>query len=650
MKLTTALLTGLLASGTLHAADEAPIVLEQFFQKPSTTGASISPDGRHVALRKMSPEGRSMLMVLNVATRERKVVANFRNADVNHFYWLNDMRLAYTLGNVDYQGGIGKPGLYAVDRDGKGVTGLSYTINPPRSFTDSGDYASSAYLDQSSIHGFPPRKENEMFVIVVNDDQHTLARMNTRNGDFTDIRAPAGTYRWLTDPDSNVRVVVARRNGKDVVMIKPDDTWRELASFDPLAPDAFRPVLYLDGTLYVRAYRDKNEAAIYRYDLRKNAIDGTPVILVPGYDADGYFVLDDKKMLGYRINTDSETTVWFDADMKALQKEVDALLPGTLNTLSVGGHGETGYVVVDAHRDVQDHAYFLYQRGGKKLQSLGASRPELDPARMAPMLVERYAARDGLQVPLYVTLPARQDKKPAPTVVLIGDAAWQRSAYWEWNAEVQFLASRGYVVLQPQPRGTEGFGRAHVVAGAKQWGRAMQDDIADAVQWSVRQGYTDAARVCVVGGGYGGYAAMMALARDPAVFKCGVSWSGITDLEAMFRRNWDGSADERTLPRLRAAIGDPKLDAAQLREASPLHNAARIQQPVLLAYGKEDGRVPFSDGRKFYTALAAGNPRVQWLEYTPDVEDAKTQKNRIDLWRNIEAFLGKQIGRAAPGP
>lgn len=650
MKLTAPLLAGLLASAALHAADEAPIALEQFFQKPATTGASISPDGRHVALRKMSPEGRSILMVLNVETRERKVVANFRNADVHSFYWLNDVRLAYTLGNVDYQGGIGQPGLYAVDRDGKEVTGLSRTINPPRSFADRGDYASSTYLDKSSINGFPTRKEDGMFVIVHQDDKQTLARINTRNGDFTDIRAPAGTYRWLTDPAGNVRVVTARRNNKDVVLIKPNDTWRELASFDPAAPEAFRPVLYLDGTLYVRAYQGTNEAAIYRYDLQKNAIDETPIISVPGYDANGYFVLDDKKMLGYRINTDSETTVWFDADMKALQKEVDALLPGTLNTLSVGGHSETGYVVVDAHRDVQDDAYFLYHRSSKKLQSLGAARPDLDPERMAPMAVERYAARDGLQVPLYITLPTQRGNKPAPTVVLIGDAAWQRSAYWEWDAEVQFLASRGYVVRQPQPRGTEGFGRAHVAAGAKQWGRAIQDDIADAVKWSTQHGYTDASRVCIVGGGYGGYAAMMALARDAAVFKCGVSWSGITDLPAMFRRNWDGSADERALLQLRATIGDPKLDATQLREASPLHNAARIKQPVLLAYGKQDGRVPFDDGRKFYTALAAANPQVEWLEYTPDVEDAKTQKNRIDLWRRIEAFLGKQIGRAAPGP
>lgn len=643
MKRLTILLAGLLAAGASHAADQTPIALEKFFQKPATTGASMSPDGRHVALRSMSPAGRSMLVVVDVETRAQKAVAAFGNADIRHFYWLSDTRLAYTAHNVDHGGSLGKPGLYAVDLDGSNVSGLSYTINQPRAFAD-GDHASDTYLAQASINGFAPRKTDVMFVIVNYDGDQILGRINTHSGMVADISAPRGTYRWLVDPSGAVRVVVARRQNKDMVFFKDDGNWRELAAFAPDAPDAFKPLLFVDDTLYVRAHHGRDEAAIFRYDLQKNALADQPLISVPGFDADGYFVLDDKKILGYRVNTDTETTVWFDAQMKALQQEVDALLPGTLNTLSTGGHSEKAYVLIDAHRDIQDHIYFLYHRTTKKLLRLGASRPELDPDRMGMMAMERYPARDGMQIPLYLTLPNPHGKKPAPTVVLVGDPQWQRSGYWEWNDEVQFLASRGYTVLQPQPRGTEGYGRAHTAAGIKQWGRAIQDDIADAVQWAAKNGYTDASRVCIIGGGYGGYAAMMGLARNPELFKCGASWSGITDLGAMFDRNWEGVADLRALPQLRAAIGDPKLDAAQLQQASPLYNAARIGQPVLLAYGKEDGRVPFSDGRKFYAALSAGNQRVEWLEYAPDVEDAKTQKNRIDLWRHIEAFLAKHIG------
>lgn len=643
MKLTATLLAGLLAAGATSAA-EAPIALEKFFQKPATTGASISPDGRHVAVRKMSPAGRSMLLVVDVETREQKPVAAFRNADVRHFYWLNDKRLAYTAHNVDEGGDIGKPGLYAVDRDGAGVAGLSYTVDKPRAFADT-DRA-GGYLAQASINGFPLRKSDDMFVVVDNAGAQVLGRIDTHSGRVADINAPRGTYRWLVDPGGTVRVATARRQGKDVVLLKEGSGWRELAAFDPASPDAFKPVLFLDDTLYVRAHRGRDEAAIFRYDVQNKALADTPMISVPGFDADGYFLLDDNKILGYRVNTDNETTVWFDAGMKALQQEVDALLPGTLNTLSTGSHSETAYVLIDAHRDIQDHIYFLYHRSTKQLVRLGASRPDMDPDRMGMMALERYPARDGMQIPVAVTFPNPSSKKPAPTVVLVGDPQWQRSGFWEWNDEVQFLASRGYLVLQPQPRGTEGFGRAHAAAGSRQWGRAIQDDIADAVKWAAQHGYADASRVCIAGGGYGGYAAMMGLARNPELFKCGVSWSGITDLNAMFERNWVGSADQRALPQLRAAIGDPKLDAAQLKETSPLYNAARIGQPVLLAYGKQDGRVPYGDGRKFYTALTgAGNQRVEWLEYAPDVEDAKTQNNRIDLWRRIEAFLARHIGQ-----
>jgi dipeptidyl aminopeptidase/acylaminoacyl peptidase len=640
MKLIAILLAAVMAA----AAQAAPIPIEQFFQKPQMTGASISPDGRHVVLRMQSPAGRSMLKVVDTDSHAQTVVAAYRNADVETFFWLNDQRLAYTVINVDHGGDIGQTGLYAVDRDGKAFTVLSPTIVPQRSFADS-DYANNTYLARPTINGFPPRKGDVMFAIARFPDYEVLMRLNTRSGGRPlDVRAPRGTHLWLVDAQGEVRVAVAQRRSKDVVYHLADDNWREVASFDPLSPEAFQPKLYVDGQLYVKAYNGNDEASIYRFDLEKKALDPKPLIIVPGYDADGYFQISDSKMLGFRVNTDSENTVWFDAGMKAMQQELDALLPNTINTLSYGGHSETPFVLVDAHSDVQDHIYLLYNRDTKKLLRLGDAHADLKAEQMAPMAMARYPARDGLQIPVYFTVPEPALKRQRPTVVLIGDPQWKRNANWAWNEEVQFLASRGYVVLQPQPRGTSGFGRAFEAAGDKQWGRAIQDDLADAVKWAVAQGYTDPARVCIAGTGYGGYAAMMGLIRDPALFKCGISWSGMTDIGAMFDRDWKDVAESRGLARLGARVGDPKLDAAQFRATSPLHNAARITQPVLLAYGKEDARVPFHEGRKFRDALAATNQQVEWLEYAPNVADWKTQANRIDLWRHIEAFLAKHIG------
>lgn len=635
-----ALLVGALAAGAPLAADTAPIPIEQFFKKPAMTGASISPDGRHVLLRMLSPHGRNMLTVLDAQTRELIPVANFRNGDVDTFYWQTDQRLTYSVINVDHQGDAGKPGFYAVDRDGKDHTTLSEIIVKPRSFADS-DFANRSYAAAPTLNGFPYRKSEATYVISRWQNEDKLVRISTRTARITDVRAPRGTYRWLIDAQGEVCIAVARRDGKDVVFFRDDNDWRQLAAFDPTAADSFQPLLYAEGKLYVRSRNGRNESLIYRYDLKKNALEPTPLIEVPGFDADGYFIVDDRKMLGFRVNTDAENTVWFDAGMKAIQDEIDALMPDTVNTISRGSHSETPFVLINAHADALDYDYLLYNRETKALLRLGSARPQLKPEQMARMTMVRYPARDGLQIPAYVTLPETPAKRPLPTVVLVGEAQWKRNAGWEWNDEVQFLASRGYVVLQPEPRGTSGFGNAHTAAGVRQWGRAIQDDIADAVKWSVAKGYTDPARVCIAGTGYGGYAAMMGLIRDPEVFKCGVSWSGITDLAAMFSLRWKDIVEPREVALLPGIIGDPAL----LDDISPLRNAARIRQPVLLAYGEEDSRVPFKDGRKFQQALAAGNPNVEWLAYKPSVEDWKTQANRIDLWRHIEAFLARNIGK-----
>ncbi|KQV79339.1 hypothetical protein ASD15_18570 [Massilia sp. Root351] len=315
-------------------------------------------------------------------------------------------------------------------------------------------------------------------------------------------------------------------------------------------------------------------------------------------------------MLGFRFTTDAEVTVWFDQRMKALQQEVDQILPGMVNNLSRGIASETPYVLVDAYADVRSHAYILYNTETKERTLLGQSKPDVAADQMAQMTMVRYKARDGLQVPAFLTLPNTAQQKKLPTVVLLGPDEERRSAKWEWNAEVQFLASRGYAVLQPEPRGTKGYGSKHFQAGAGQAGRAAQNDIADAVKWAVAEGHTDPARVCIAGTGYGGYAAMMALLKHADSFKCGISWSGMT----AYRNN---------------------PDDAGLKD---------IKRPVLLAYGTGDEAVSYKQGLAFYQALKAGNPQAEWLEYAPAVEDWTTQKNRIDLWRNIESFLARHIG------
>ena len=604
----------------------------------------MSPDGRYVAVRQLSATGRLELAIVDVAARTSRAIVSPANADVRWAYWVSEQRLVFTVNNLDQDGEMRNPGLYAIDRDGKQLKGLSPTNERGRSFAE--DTHTVQPLQSVSADGFaPPVDQAPVNVMYPDAEEAELARMNARTGITKPISVPRGTFAVLQDPAGAPQIVTASRRDRHIVFHRSGYSWDEVAQFDPESADVLRARLFVDGRLYVTARQGGDTRALYLFDLNNKKLAADPLITAPGFDIDGYAIVDDKGLLGYRFPTDAQATIWYDPAMKAVQEEVDRLLPATVNNISRGRSSQTPYVLIDSWAAQQQHQFSVYNRETKERVMLAAPSTVLQPHLMAEMSMPRYRARDGLDIPVYVTLPEMAgDKKKLPAVVLVASQPWSREASWEWDPEVQFLASRGYVVLQPQARGVQGFGARHASAGNAQWGLAMQDDLADAVRWSVAQGYTDPARVCIAGTGYGGYAAMMGLVKNPDVFQCGISWSGITDIDAMFASGWDHfirGDKERNLARL---LGDPRRDAERFRLTSPLANAARITRPVLLAYGTTDKAVPYADGKKFYEAVKAGNPAVEWLSYTPAVEDWTTQKNRIDLWRHIEQFLGQHIG------
>jgi dipeptidyl aminopeptidase/acylaminoacyl peptidase len=222
-----------------------------------------------------------------------------------------------------------------------------------------------------------------------------------------------------------------------------------------------------------------------------------------------------------------------------------------------------------------------------------------------------------------------------------------RGAEWSWSADEQFLASRGYAVLAPEFRGSRGFGRAHFRAGWKQWGLAMQDDIADGARWAVAQGIADPKRICIMGASYGGYAALMGLVRDPGLYRCAVNYVGVTDIDLLYTGHWSADSDISETTRrygMPLLVGDPVKHAAQLQATSPLRQAARITQPLLLAYGGVDRRVPIYHGRKFYEAVRQTNKDVEWVVYPDEAHGWSLVETRLDFWGRVEKFLKRHIG------
>ncbi|WP_229418358.1 hypothetical protein [Massilia sp. Root351] len=259
----------------------APIPLSTFFKKSATTGAALSPNGRFVALRMLSAHGRTMLTVFDVATRKSQAIANFRNADIDMFSWLSDERLVFTLVTVDHEGDAGRPGAYAVNRDGKERISLTEILVAKRSFADS-DPVNHDYPTQFSRRGFPLRKGETLDAIEHDgDDEASLVRLNSRNARRFPVRAPSGTYNWLTDADGNLRVATAKRGGRVLNLYHDNGDWRQLDSRDAQAESSFDPLLYVDGVLYVRSRNGGDEAQVYRYDLAHNAIAAKPLITAP---------------------------------------------------------------------------------------------------------------------------------------------------------------------------------------------------------------------------------------------------------------------------------------------------------------------------------------------------------------------------------
>ena len=601
------------------AAAQPRPAIESFFQNAAFSGARLSPDGRFIAMGVSAPGGRTRLVVMDADKLTAKVVGSFTDADVANFEWINNERVVFNL--TDWQTGIGDssygPGLFAVSRDGgEFLTLVSRSHNQPTHLQ--GLSPGTGYFGTTREH-----KSDTVFIYYRkfdnkgNPEAMTLARLDTNSRRAVPFSRPGNSVAWWLDATDTPRVTVTlEADVYSVLYLDPANSqWRKLVDYRVGSDDGFWPVgLDGDGTLYVRA-RKGDKQALYRYDLKANALEAEPLMALADFDLYPGLIMQQGKVLGVRYQTDASATAWFDDRLKQIQQKVDALLPGSINQLSISDSAESPNLLVYAFSDVDPGKYLLYSTATGKLTELGPRMRNIDPRQMAQMQFVKYKARDGLSIPAYLTLPSGVPAKNLPMVVLLHDGPWQRGMSWHWDGAVQFLASRGYAVLQPEFRGGTGYGRAHYKAGWRQWGLAMQDDIADAARWAVSQGVADGARICVAGQGYGGYATLMGLAKDGGLFRCGVSWLATTDLDLMFASNGDGNLTNfvrsYSLPLL---IGDRERDAEQLKAASPLLQASRIRQPVLLAYGGADRLVPIVNGTRFRDAVQKQNNQVEWVE------------------------------------
>jgi dipeptidyl aminopeptidase/acylaminoacyl peptidase len=646
------------------------VPIEHFFQHPAVLEAKLSPSGKRVALTTSRNSPRVGLAVIDLTSDVKpRYVAGFIDADITEFHWVGDQRLVFSV--QDLQAGSGEdrrlaPGLYAVDADGTAFRSLVRRQGTP--FISDGRYRDEGLDWFHTLLDVPLPREgvrpDEVLIGAMSfhgQSLHDLRPMwlNTRTGRTRSMDlpgAPDAVKYWMFDSKGEPRLAMTSEKGRSRMHWRgPADTqWRVIADHDYLNSRFTPNSVGEDGTLYVtHPHGPEGTKVLARFDFGTLAPAATPLVRVPGFDFAGHLVRDEAgRAIGVRANTDGEITVWFEDAMKQVQAEVDAALPGRVNRIQCRRCGQPDMVaLVRSYADRDPGRLLVYEAAGKRWRLVSKVLDHIDPQRMAAVDFQRIKARDGRDLPVWLTLPEGvAPGQAAPAVVLVHGGPWVRGGWWRWEPLEQFLASRGYLVISPEFRGSSGYGQAHYRAGWKQWGQAMQDDVADALLWAQKQGLADK-RACIAGASYGGYSALMGLVRDPELYRCGVAWVAVTDPFLLLEGSWwiddDTSSESRrhTLPEL---IGDATKDAAALTAASPVAQAKRIQAPLLLAFGESDRRVPLAHGKRLRDALQAGGRPPEWVTY-PNVGHSWRQvSTNVDFARRLEKFLATHLRDAAP--
>ncbi len=632
-----------------NAQDKIPI--ENFFKLSEYANMKLSPDGENIAA--LSPvRGKQNLVIVNVKSRKAKAITGLEDRDVVDVDWISDKRLLYYTGrlgerDVEQRGG----GSFAIDADGSAPRLISEGAGES---TSSG--AAVTFRGLSLVRTLPNNSDDIIVDETISSPGQQpqpgpLYRMNTRTGRKTDLSLgkPAVGYTegWIADSKGVARVftVVNPDEGTQIFYRASEDSpWKKLDEFNQnTANRTWRALAVAEDnkTLYVSSRQGRDKAAIYRFDPEANKL-GELVAQHPRADLQS-LVSDNETVRGVRYNAGEPGVAWFDDTLAKVQGVADKAFPDNANFLEWSR--DKTLVLIRSISDVLPGSFYLYDVKAGKMEWLADARPWIDPKTMSNMRIVRYSARDGLEITATLTVPKGSSGKNLPMVMVIHGGPWVPPDFWRWNPEVQFLANRGYVVMQPNYRGTMGFGLKHLTSSYGQWGLTMQDDIVDGVRWAVAQGIVDPGRVCIYGGSYGGYAAMMGITRDADVFKCAVNYVGVTDLDLLMNASWsDTFRSDFARASYRRRIGQPDKDAERLKNTSPVNLASRIKGPVLMAYGGADVRVVPEHGTRMRDAMLRAGQKPQWIIVDDEGHGYRKLENQVMFYGAMEKFLESNIG------
>ena len=600
------------------------IPLEDFFRNAERESYQISPTGAYLAY--LAPvNGRMNIHVQDIGATEGKSITDVSDRDIASFKWVNDDVLVYAKDN----GGDENYVLYALII-GKQPLALTPMKGVRASYIGRVEGTEADILVETNERD---PVEFDLYQINVMDGSKKMLVQN-----------PGGFSNWIVNNEGQVELAVKSDGVNSSLMRQVNhdfNQWETLVTTN--FKESITPFFLSESgsTVYCISNMGRDKSAVVEFDLAKKK-EKSVLFEHPQVDMDNLVKSKSGNTILYASYTVNKREFkFFHEKLGAAYTKLKELLPGQVVQM-VSMTNDENTIVVRTYSDISLGGYYVYKVDSNELINLCQSSPWLSPNTMAKMETFTCTTKDGVQLNGYITYPNGKERKGLPLVVNPHGGPWARDE-WGFNPEVQFLANRGYAVLQVNFRGSTGYGRKFWELGFKQWGLKMQDDITESVQSLINAGAVDAKRVAIYGASYGGYATLAGLAFTPELYRCGIDYVGVSNLFTFMETipaYWTPYLDM-----MYEMVGDPNKDALLFEKTSPVFHADAIQAPLFIAQGAKDPRVNVKESDQIVEAMRARGVQVEYMLEPEEGHGFANEENRFKFYRAMETFLAKNMTR-----
>lgn len=612
----------MLAAPVAMAQSPKVIPMRDFFKNPEKAYFQISPDGNYISFTQPY-ESRMNVFVQKRGSDEIKRVTSVTDRDLSTYFWKGIDRILYMK---DF-GGDENFHLFSVDKNGVGERDLTP-------------------FEGTKVHLVDDLEDHDTDVLIGmnirNKEIFDVYRLNTVTGETTMVAEnPGNIMGWQTDHDGKIRIATTTDGVNTSILYRAteQDSFKTIMTTN--FKESFSPLFFTfdNQNIYAASNLGRDKSVIVKYDIANNR-ELEVLYSDPDYDVEGLSYSRKRKVL-----TEINYTTWkpirryLDKETENTYAELEKKFPGYEVYLTFHNKNEDVYIC-RIYNDRTMGSYYLYEKNGKKLTKLADRNPWLKESDMAEMKPISYKTRDGLTIHGYLTVPKGMPPKNLPVVVNPHGGPWYRDS-WTFNPEVQFLANRGYAVFQMNFRGSVGYGKAFWEASFKQWGKTMQDDITDGVNWLIKEGIADPKRIAIYGGSYGGYATLAGVTFTPDLYACAVDYVGVSNLFTFLKTippYWKPMLDM-----MYEMVGDPQKDSALLAASSPVFHVDKIKVPLMVAQGAKDPRVNIDESNQIVNALKQRGVEVEYLVKENEGHGFANEENRFDFYEAMEKFLAKHM-------